>query len=122
MVSSVVARFATKEPTVCAVCRRRAMWLGFAPYNRSPIAWLCDDGRCHAVARKVYAMPDQILDALEQDAAFEAGAEAAGYLEEVGTTDLAKLSETEWREFLRRLVVGFENILRRKILDHEAPF
>ena len=67
-------------------------------------------------------MPDVILDALEQGAAFEAGADAAGYLEEVGTTDLAKLSETEWREFLRRLVVGFENILRRKILDNEPPF
>ena len=59
-------------------------------------------------------MPDVILDALEQGAAFEAGADAAGYLEEVGTTDLAKLSEAEWREFLRRLIVGFEQTLRRK--------
>jgi hypothetical protein len=98
------------------------MWLGFAPYNRSPIAWLCDDDRCHHAARSVYTMPDQILDALEQGAVFEAGADAAGYLEEVGTTDLAKLSEVEWREFLRRLVTGFEQILRRKILENSPPF
>jgi hypothetical protein len=39
------------------------MWLGFTPYQRSPIAWLCDDGRCHTVARKVYTMPDQIAKA-----------------------------------------------------------
>ncbi len=119
---SAIARFTTKQPTVCAVCRRRAMWLGFTPHYRSPIAWLCDDGGCHAVARKVYQMPDQILDAFEQGAVFEAGADAAGYLEEVGTTDLAKLSEKEWREFLRRVIVGFEQVLRRKILDNEAPF
>jgi hypothetical protein len=120
--TSVIARFATKEPTVCAVCRRRAMWLGFAPYRRSPIAWLCDDDGCHRAARGVYKMPDVILDAFEQGAAFEAGAAAAEYLEQVGTTDLAKLSEAQWREFLRRLFVGFEQVLRRKILDKEAPF
>jgi hypothetical protein len=120
--TSVVARFATEKPTACAVCHRRAMWVGFAPSNRSPIAWLCDDTGCHRVARSIYKMPDVILDAFEQGAAFEAGAAAAGYLEEVGTTDLAKLSEAEWREFLRRLIVGFEQVLRRKILDNEAPF
>jgi Family of unknown function (DUF6511) len=121
-VTSVIARFATKQPTVCAVCRRRAMWIGFAPYRRSPIAWLCDDDGCHRAARKAYTMPDVLLDAHELGAAFEAGATAAEYLEEVGTTDLAELSEAQWREFLRRLVVGFEQVLRRKILDNEAPF
>jgi hypothetical protein len=120
--TGVVTRFATAEPTACMVCRRHAMWLGFTPHHRSPIAWLCDDADCHRVARSVYKMPDVILDAFEQGAAFEAGAEAAGYLEEVGTTDLAKLSETEWREFLRRLIVGFEQTLRRKILEKHPPF
>jgi hypothetical protein len=120
--TGVVARFATKEPTVCAVCHRHAMWLGFAPYNRSPIAWLCDDDGCHRAARSAYTMPDSMLDALELGAAFEAGAIAAAYLEQVGTTDLARLTEAQWREFLRRLVVGFEQVLRRKILDREPPF
>jgi hypothetical protein len=120
--TSIIARFATKEPTVCAVCRRRAIWLGFAPHHRSPIAWLCDDDGCHRAARKVYSMPDVILDALELGAAFEAGTAAAEYLEQLGTTDLAKLSEVEWREFLRRLFVTFEQVLRRKVLDNEPPF
>jgi hypothetical protein len=120
--TSAVARFATLKPTTCAVCRRRAMWIGYAPAHRAPIAWVCGDDRCSHLARKVYTMPDQILDAFEQGAAFEAGATAAGYLEEVGTTDLAKLTEAQFREFLRRLIVGFEQTLRRKILDNEAPF
>ena len=67
-------------------------------------------------------MPNRILDAYEIGAALEAGAEAGVYLEEVGTTDLAKLTSDEWREFLRRLYVGFERVMRRKILSDEAPF
>jgi hypothetical protein len=122
-------RFATREPTVCAVCRRRAVWLGYAPLRRKlglsaddPIVWLCDSNHCHRAARSIYTMPAPDLDALEQAAALEAGAEAAAYLEQCGTTDLAKLHENEWREFLRRLLTGFEQILRRKILKGESPF
>lgn len=67
-------------------------------------------------------MPAPDLDAFEQAAALEAGATAAGYLEECGTTDLAKLKDAEWREFLRRLFIDFEQVLRRKILNGESPF
>jgi hypothetical protein len=65
-------------------------------------------------------MPSSVLDAFEAAAALEAAAEAGRYLEEVGTTDLARLTDWEWREFLRRMFTGFEQSLRRKILDHEA--
>ena len=119
---STIARFATKEPTVCAVCRRRAMWLGYAPNHRGPVIWLCDDNGCHAAAKGVYSMPNPILDAYEIGAALEAGAEAGGYLEEIGKFDLRMLDDGEWREFLHRLLVGFEHELRRKILSNEAPF
>jgi hypothetical protein len=67
-------------------------------------------------------MPNPNLDAYEIGAALEAGADAGGYLEEIGTTDLSKLSAEEWREFLRRLITSFEQALRRKILGNEAPF
>jgi hypothetical protein len=125
--SNATHRFATPEPTVSAVCRRRAMWLGFTPLGRwmsqrGPIIWLCDDTHCHRAARIVYKMPNPDLDALEEAAALEAGTGAGGYLEEIGTTDLAKLTDQQWREFLRRLFVGFEQVLRRKILEGAPPF
>ena len=115
------ARFATRVPTACAVCRRHAVWLGYRPPkpDRVPIIWLCDDEYCHAAGRKVYAMPKDILDAHELGAMLEAGAIAAGYLEELGITDIAKLDPDEWREFLRRLLTSYEHILRRKILNDE---
>jgi hypothetical protein len=122
MTAYVTNRFATKEPTMCAVCHRRAVWLGYHGGGHSPIIWLCDDNNCHAAAKRVYRMPQAILDAYEIGAALEAGADAGRYLEEIGSTDLAALSPEQWREFLRRIVVGFEQALRRKILENEAPF
>jgi hypothetical protein len=52
----------------------------------------------------------------------QAGAEAGAYLEEISKTDIATLDAGEWREFLRRLFVGYELALRRKILNNEPPF
>jgi len=118
----VANRFATKEPTLCAVCRRHAVWIGYHAGGQSPVIWLCDDSNCHATAKKIYAMPQGKLDAYEIGAALEAGAIAGGYLEEIGTTDLAALSPEQWREFLRRFVTGFEQAMRRKILENEPPF
>jgi hypothetical protein len=116
-------RFATREPTVCAVCRRHAVWLGFhPPKQRLPTIWLCDDEYCHAAAARAYAMPRRILDAHELGAMLEAGSIAAGYLEELGITDLTKLGPDEWREFLRQLLTSYEHILRRKILNDEPAF
>jgi len=106
-------RFATPQPTACAVCRRHAVALGYAPspskQERLPIIWLCDDEYCHAAAARIYAMPRKMLDALELGAMLEAGGIAAEYLEAVGTTDLAKLSPDDWREFLRLLLTSYEH-------------
>jgi len=114
-------RFATRQPTACAVCRRHAVWLGYAPRkpDRLPTIWLCDDEYCHAAAARVYAMPGKMLDAHELGAMLEAGNIAGCYLEELGTTDLAKLDPGQWREFLRQLLTGYEAVLRRKILNDE---
>ena len=64
-------------------------------------------------------MPRKMLDAHERGAMLEAGTIAGGYLEELGVTDLAKLDPGQWREFLRQLLTGYEDVLRRKILNDE---
>jgi hypothetical protein len=83
---------------------------------------LCNNNDCHAAAKHVYAMTKPLLDDYEIGAALEAGRVAGAFLEELGTTDLAKLTAEQWREFLRRIVVGYEHALRHKILNHEPPF
>jgi hypothetical protein len=123
MNNNIIGRFATKQPTVCAVCRRHAAWLGTTPQpHRMPVLWLCDDSICHKAAKGLFKVPANILDAYEIGSALEAGAEAGKYLDEIKKTDLATLSGDEWREFLRRIIVGFEQTMRRKILENESPF
>jgi hypothetical protein len=125
MASTVVSRLHTKQPTACAVCRRRACWLGFAPVDkhltpRGPVLWLCKHPYCHGAGKAIYYMSNSRFDEIEQAAALEAGAEAARYLESCGTTDLAHLRDDEWREFLRRVVSGFGTAMRRKVIDAQA--
>jgi Family of unknown function (DUF6511) len=120
--TNILTRFATAEPTGCAVCHRHAVALGYAPVQKQPMIWLCDSNECHAVAKRVYKMPKRELDAYELGAAREAGNQGGAFLDELGKTDLATLDGEEWSEFLRRIITGFEITMRKRILDGEPPF
>jgi hypothetical protein len=125
--ATCLIRFATSEPTVCAVCRRRAVWLGYAPPRQ-----VSRKGRTRRLALRQQSLSSRgkehlhdactRLDAFEADAALEAGEQAGAFLEDCGTTDLAQLTPEQWQEFLRRLLTGFEQALRRRILTGESPF
>lgn len=67
-------------------------------------------------------MPQKDLDAYEMNAAADAGDGAGEYLDSIGKTDLAVLSQIEWAEFLKRIIVGFEKAMRGRMLTGTAPF
>lgn len=67
-------------------------------------------------------MPQAQLDAFEIGAALAGGDAGGMYLDEIGVTDLSKLDGDQWREFLRRVICGFETTMRKRILDGAAPF
>lgn len=120
--SNIQTRFATSEPTLCAVCHRHAFGVGYAPKQGQKLIWLCDDNGCHGAAREIFRMPQAQLDAHEIGAAL-AGGEAAGmYLDEIGKTDIATLDGDEWRHFLKLIVTTFEVTMRKRILNGEPPF
>lgn len=111
------------EPVICGVCRRRATTgLGWAGQQGRPVLWLCDDPACGQLAKTVYAMPKLELDAFEEAARDDAGNMAGAYLDTIGKTDLATLTQEEWKGFLHQVIVGFEDGLRRRFLSHVAPF
>ena len=87
---------------------------------RRPRPSTCDVS--HTPALVSVSVPNEMLDAYETGSALEAGADAGAYLQRIGKTDIATLDAGEWREFLRRLFVGYELALRRKILNNESPF
>ena len=65
-------------------------------------------------------MSAQQFDEYELGAMLEAGRNAGSYLDEIGKTDLKLLDRDEWREFLFRLLTGYEQALRRKITQQRA--
>jgi hypothetical protein len=119
-----LVRYMGKTPTVCAACRLRAAGFGYSPrpHAISNVVWLCGSSRCHQAAKRIYAMSAEQFDEYELGAILEAGRDAGRYLDEIGKTDLKVLDRDEWREFLFRLLTGYEQALRRKLLDDEPPF
>jgi len=86
------------------------------------IVWLCNRNQCHFLARRFYAMSAEAFDEYELSAMLEAGRSAGGYLDEIGKSDLKLLSREEWREFLFRMLTGYEQALRQKLTNNEPPF
>jgi hypothetical protein len=91
-------RFATKEPTVCAVCRRRAWSIGSAPRQNAPILWLCDDADCISVGKTVYNMAQKDVNLFELTSMKGAGKDGGAYLDELGVFDLTQLSPDQYDE------------------------
>ena len=67
-------------------------------------------------------MSAEQFDEYELGAMLEAGRSDGGYLDEIGKTDLQLLSREEWREFLFRMLTGYEQALRQKLTNNEPPF
>lgn len=118
---SPLARFGTKVPTICAVCHRHAWWIGYAPTPRSALIWCCNVCCRHRESWKVYKMNAAELDACEKMATGLAGEEAGAYLDELGKTDLATLTQEEWQTFLSRIVTGFEKYMQKIIYGGNEP-
>jgi len=106
---------------ICAVCGRPGVGLGWAPSDKHPVAWLCDAPDCLPLSRDTYRMPQQKLTRLERLAVREGGDRGGEYLDEIGKTDLAVLTEDEWWEFLARIESGRREALVTT-LANESPF
>ena len=117
---------ASDKPTICCVCRSQSMPLGYRPSlpigEALPLIWVCADPICQSLITKVYGMPSEKLVAYEKKAALSAGDAAGQFLDEIGKTDLAAMSQDEWHEFLGHIVLGYQSELQRMIQEDEAPF
>lgn len=113
------------NPEACFICRRRACGLAVTKGNHLtrknyPNGWFCDD--CRHIAAEAYAMADREFDVFEQHAMQAAGEKAGGYLDSIGKTDLATLSEAEWSVFLITMIRAFGDAIRAEVESGKAPF
>jgi hypothetical protein len=107
-------------PYPCAVCNRAGAGFAFsAPGARAAPAsfcsMLCSEVWMVAHRKKIELTRDESAAAL-------AGGKAAGaWLEQLGRTDMARLSRVEWAEFCERLTRGYLEALQRQA-DAQVPF
>ena len=105
------------SPGPCAVCRREGRGFGWfdARYKvsdprrdrtrRRLCSRTCQD-ICHRRRGMIDPTPNE-------QAAMAAGGDAAGgYLESIGKSDLATLSQPEWRQLIEIVVTGYCDTLR----------
>lgn len=111
-----------REPVVCAACKRQAAGIGYSPRMGAPIAWLCDTPDCIPLGKTVYHMSAKELSQFEAFSLAEAGDDAGAFLESVGKTDLASLDREEWLTFLKTILTAYEDRMRKRLLNHAAPF
>lgn len=113
------------NPESCFICRRRAAGIGVSRRgnfrNLSTFGWLCEECGT-ALARKAYDMPDKEFDVFEQRAAVNAGSAAGAYLDQIGKTDLAQLSEAEWSVFCITMIRSFGEAIRAEVASGKPPF
>lgn len=115
-------KYATKFPTLCGCCRRRASHIGYTPDSRQPIMWICEDAVCIETAKKAYRMKQKDLDDHEGRAVNEGINAAGSYMAELGKFDLRELSEIELSEWGRRFYLATCSQLQSDLAALNAPF
>lgn len=119
---SLIAQLKTNEPTLCAVCWGRAVWLGYTPKDKAKPIWLCNDVECLAVGKKVYHMTEKTYDAYVRGAASEGFNALGEFLAELEKFDIRDLSEIEIAEAGQRYLNRYGQTMRTRILSGVAPF
>jgi hypothetical protein len=124
MSTSPRQRFSDPLPVVCGVCRRESFGLGHSMMGMGAgkVMWICDHPDCIPAGRTVYNMSGKDFRGHEAIARKVAGEKAGAYLDEIGKTDLASLTIEEYFAFVEHVITGFEEEMRRRILQLEAPF
>ena len=82
--------------------------------------WTCKE--CIEVAQLVYGVPEMERAAHDAEARDNAGEKAGAYLEKIGKSDLATLTQEEWRAFLDTFRREWSSQMRRLGASCAPPF
>ncbi|MGX1786885.1 DUF6511 domain-containing protein [Bosea sp. NPDC055332] len=105
------------DPADCFVCKRRAVGVGAGNPGGNP-RWVCAD--CIPYLAEIRTV--RKFDPYELTARADAGEKAGEYLDQIGKTDLADLTEEQWLTFLKTVIGEFGDSLRRQVAELRAPF
>ena len=107
----------------CAICGRASPGFGFSPpgwgNERAPLA------ACSMICLDILAREGRNMFKLNhyETPAIDAASDAAGeYLERIGKSDLATMSQDEWRELLKTVFVRSTATIQRLTDEGAVPF
>lgn len=106
---------------ICASCARPAVGYGIVAKYQDQVLWCCGEPDCFVVTQDTYTMQPREFGRIDQIATIKAGEAAGEYLDSIGKSDLAELTEAEWNTFLLT-VVGEYRFALHETLRGEAPF
>lgn len=111
-----------RDPADCWICKRRAIGVGIGPPDNDKWAknprWICED--CVTVARETRNMRN--MDPYELIARRDASDKAGEYLDGLGKSDLADMTEEEWLKLWDIGIKEFGASIRRQVQEGSAPF
>ena len=93
------------------------------PSDRARVMWICARPSCIDIAAEVYRMKPEQLTKIENDAAISGGGRALGeFLDHIGKTDLATMTEVEFAMACQEMVKGYSARLHELLKDEAVPF
>lgn len=99
---------------ICDICKRGSRGLAFYPPGERRFGGAACSMKCLEVIVQKHKTGEPFLP--DENAAIEAGGREAGaFLESIGKSDLAELTQDEWMDFLRTFEAARSEHLRNAI-------
>ena len=104
-------------PTTCFCCGRRATGIGFGDFAKGDPHWLCQ--QCIPLLEQIRSA--RRFDVYE-NAAIDMTIETVGPLIESYGSDLSEWTESQVRQFIMEVILGFGDAIRTQVREQEVPF
>lgn len=99
-----------QDSAACFICRREAFH--FLKYKGQSVCGTC---------APFSSLGEKVITDCEVDALEHGGMAGGEYLDSIGKTDLAELTEEQWGEFLGKVLEGYSDHMRGKVTE-DPPF
>lgn len=104
-----------ETPTECACCSQPSNWVGWRPKPGMPFLFFCENLGCQAQAERLYAMTESEFSDINNFSIWDGAVKGGEYLDSIGVTDIAKMSQEQFFELGKAIVTGYQDAIRERI-------
>ena len=115
---AMMSRFRTEDEQggLCPCCRvRQTVSIRYHPKSGMPYIWLCENIKCMEAKERIYAMSDRDYEENVEKALWIGGQAGGAYLDKIGKTDLATLTNEEYLIYLKTILRHMEEEMLKNV-------